>query len=104
MSLTQDSVQNQFAEDLDEVLGKLRAMLRAKNAAYGDSALNPVRIVSRASAEEQIRVRIDDKLSRLARGSAAGEDVLHDLLGYLVILEIAALRRERGAQAEARDT
>jgi hypothetical protein len=31
-------------------------------------------------------VRIDDKLSRIARGQAAGEDVILDLAGYLAIL------------------
>ncbi len=85
-----------FVADLDVVLERVRALLRQKNAAYGDSALNPVRIVSKAVPAEQIRVRIDDKLSRLARGDAAGEDVLHDLLGYLVLLEVANLRASRG--------
>ncbi len=70
----------------------IRDMLHAKNEAYGDSAIEPLRVFSRASAEEQILVRIDDKLSRLARGSAAGEDVVADLIGYLVLLRIA---RER---------
>lgn len=41
------------------------------------------------SPVEQIRVRLDDKLSRLARGSAAGEDVELDLLGYLILLRVA---------------
>jgi len=68
---------------------RLRDMLHAKNAAYGNSALQPLRIMSKADPEEQIRVRIDDKLSRLARGSAAGEDVIQDLLGYLILLRIA---------------
>ena len=67
-------------------------MLVAKNAAYGDSALDPVRVFSHADPVEQILVRIDDKLSRLARGSAAGEDVEQDLMGYLILLRIA---RER---------
>jgi len=70
----------------------IRDMLLEKNEAYGDSAIEPLRVFSRASAEEQILVRIDDKLSRLARGSAAGEDVVADLIGYLVLLRIA---RER---------
>lgn len=67
----------------------LADMLVAKNRAYGDSALCPVRMFSRASAEEQILVRIDDKLSRLARGAAAGEDTVQDLAGYLVLLMVA---------------
>jgi hypothetical protein len=70
-------------------LGALGDMLIAKNAAYGNSALAPVRVFSRASTEEQLLVRIDDKLSRLARGAAAGEDVVRDLVGYLVLLLIA---------------
>jgi hypothetical protein len=67
-------------------------MLLAKNEAYGNSALDPVRIFSSADTAEQIRVRIDDKLSRLKRGSDAGEDVIADLLGYLVLLRIAMRR------------
>lgn len=73
---------------LDECLG-IATMLIEKNRAYGNSALKPVRIFSQASSEEQLLVRIDDKLSRLARGSAAGEDVVADLIGYLVLLRIA---------------
>jgi hypothetical protein len=66
----------------------IKAMLLAKNAAYGNSALSPVRIFSRAPVDEQIRVRLDDKLSRLARGSNAGEDVEADIIGYLVLLRV----------------
>lgn len=65
-------------------------MLVAKNASYGNSALDPVRIFSRASALEQLRVRIDDKLSRIARGTEVpNEDTVDDLLGYLVLYKIA---------------
>lgn len=78
--------------DVQAAIGKrmdaLRTMLIAKNRAYGNSAMAPVRIFSRASADEQLRVRIDDKLSRLAKGQADafGEDVVVDLVGYLVLL------------------
>lgn len=71
------------------VCAEVADLLAAKNAAYGNSALAPVRIFSRADPIEQLRVRIDDKLSRLARGDAAGEDVEWDLLGYLVLLRVA---------------
>lgn len=70
-------------------------MLIEKNKAYGNSALNPVRIFSRADPVEQLRVRIDDKLSRLARGSDAGEDVIKDLIGYLVVLRLAMARETK---------
>lgn len=77
-----------FEARVDAVLADVRAMLLAKNAAYGDAALNPLRVFSRADAAEGIRVRIDDKLSRLARGHDAGEDTRRDLLGYLVLLDV----------------
>jgi len=85
---------NPFELELREVLAELESMLLAKNEAYGDSALNPVRVFSRADPTEQLLVRIDDKLSRLARGTASGEDVEHDLLGYLVLLRIARNRQK----------
>lgn len=69
---------------------EIRDMLIEKNKAYGNSALDPVRVFSKASAEEQILVRIDDKLSRLQRGSEyADEDTVKDLIGYLILLQIA---------------
>lgn len=80
--------QERFKSDLDNVLNEVRQLLVAKNEAYGDSALDPVRIFSKASPLEQLQVRIDDKLSRLARGAEAGEDVIQDLLGYLIIYRI----------------
>lgn len=64
----------------------LAVFLAEKNIAYGDSVLNPIRVLSKADDLEQIRVRIDDKLSRLIRGQAYGtENHLRDLLGYLVL-------------------
>ena len=75
----------------------LKEMLLAKNEKYGDSALSPKRIFSQSSSMEQIMVRIDDKLSRIASTKALGgpdEDTLSDLIGYLVLLKVAA--RETG--------
>ena len=79
---------------------EVERILLAKNAAYGNSALQPVRIFSKADAIEQIRVRIDDKLSRIARGQAAGEDVTLDLIGYLVLLRVAEKRTKKGMQVK----
>ncbi len=68
----------------------LTELLLAKNKAYGDSALNPIRIFSTANPQEQLRIRIDDKLSRIARGSEfPGDDTLLDLAGYLILLSVA---------------
>lgn len=65
-------------------------MLIQKNRAYGNSALEPVRIFSNSDAIEQLKVRIDDKLSRFMRGTDYPNDNdLDDLMGYLVLLSIA---------------
>jgi len=82
------------ADDITRECNAIRDLLIAKNHAYGDSALNPVRVFSRANPVEQILVRIDDKISRLSRGNACGEDVEQDLLGYLVLLRIARKRAQ----------
>lgn len=82
------------AEEILKVCIDLAEFLIAKNAAYGDSALNPLRCMSKADPAEQIRVRMDDKLSRLVRGQAAGEDAIKDLVGYWVLLEVALGKKE----------
>lgn len=85
--------QLQIASICDEI----KELLLGKNQKYGDSALNPARIFSQASAEDQILVRIDDKLNRIQKGAgllATDEDVIMDLIGYLVLLKIAFKRRE----------
>ncbi len=89
--------QVRFKEDLDVALKGIEEMLVSKNAAYGDSALSPMRVFSRADSVEQIKVRLDDKISRLSRGHALPDesldDTIDDLMGYLVLLKIAVRRR-----------
>lgn len=77
------------ADQIIQTCDEIRDILVAKNQAYGDSAINPVRIFSQADTREQLLVRIDDKLSRIARGGEVGEDVVLDLIGYLVLLRVA---------------
>jgi len=85
---------SEFTEDLDAVLGELRELLVRKNQAYGDSALNPIRCFSKTSTDEQLRVRVDDKLSRMIRGFDDGEEVELDALGYQILLRIHQKRRK----------
>lgn len=66
--------------------------LMEKNYAYGNSAICPIRKFSQASNLEQLYVRIDDKLSRIAMGTGLTNesiaDTLFDLSGYLILLLI----------------
>ena len=73
---------------------ELKALLLDKNRKYGDSALNPVRIFSKASTLEQLKVRMDDKLSRLRNAQEDDdEDPVTDLIGYLVLYKVALLQQ-----------
>lgn len=85
------------AQSIAEVIVQLGALLLKKNAAYGDSALKPVEVFARGmSPSQRMAVRMDDKVSRLARGAADGEDVEMDLAGYIVLQRIA--RAEEAAR------
>jgi hypothetical protein len=84
MTETQDKIK--------EVIGEVLDLLIRKNKQYGNSALEPMGIFAKGSAEELIRVRIDDKLNRLLQGDdsiESDEDVVLDLIGYLVLLLIS---------------
>ena len=73
------------------VCDDIKELLINKNRKYGNSALKPCRVFSKASAVEQLLVRIDDKLNRIMQGAgllADDEDVVNDLIGYLVLLKI----------------
>lgn len=77
-------------ELIEKICDEVKAVLLEKNRAYGDSAINPLRIFSRTDAIEQINVRIDDKLSRISRGHEyGGDDTELDLIGYLVLKRVA---------------
>ncbi len=69
---------------------KTASMLIEKNISYGDSALTPIRVFSKADNLEQIKVRIDDKLNRIVNSeSYPGDNDIDDLIGYLILLKIA---------------
>ena len=69
---------------------ELKQLLLSKNLKYGDSALKPIRIFSNDSGTEQLRVRIDDKISRIKNnGLYDDEDTVMDLVGYLILLRIS---------------
>lgn len=82
---------NETIEGARRWLAGVADLIEQKNAAYGNSALPPMRVFSRADRREGLRVRIDDKLSRMARGDGcATEDTLRDLVGYLALLAVTA--------------
>ena len=81
-----------FKEDVSSILDEIRDMLVSKNEKYGNSALEPIGVFSKLSPKEGLLIRIDDKLKRIKNGSLDkdDEDVVNDLIGYLVLLKIHA--------------
>lgn len=83
---------NSTSERAAQYLREVADMLIEKGLAYGDSIGDPVRIFSKSSQDEGLRVRIDDKLSRIAKGDPTknnGEDQYGDLIGYLALLKVS---------------
>ena len=82
---------NFFAVQVTVVLEEIRDLLIAKNQKYGNSALEPLGVFSKLDSKEGLLVRIDDKLKRIKNGSLEkdDEDVVNDLIGYLVLLKIS---------------
>jgi hypothetical protein len=71
-------------------------LLLEKNRKYGDSAIHPVRIFSKADPVAQIDVRIDDKLSRIRSAQDDDtEDPELDLIGYLILKRVAKRAGEK---------
>lgn len=82
----------EFSIAVSEVLIEIKDLLISKNQKYGNSALEPLGVFSKLNPEQALFVRIDDKLKRIKNGSLDkdDEDVLNDLIGYLVLLKIHA--------------
>jgi len=85
-----------FGWHLDKVAKSVTDLLKEKNAAYGNSALNPANIFSKLDAIESLLVRMDDKVMRIKnRGiNDETEDTVTDLIGYLFLLKMAMERKK----------
>lgn len=72
---------------------ELVAMLLDKNRRYGSTATNPIAVFSKLDPIEGIRIRMDDKLSRIRTGAANDdEDPIVDLAGYCILHTVATRR------------
>lgn len=73
-------------EKIFEITTSLGHLLQYKNKKYGDSALKPMNIFSKLSAEEGIKIRLDDKIKRIISSEELRKNDVCDLMGYLVLL------------------
>ena len=84
-----------FSEKLDVEVKAITDLLKEKNKAYGNTALNPTNIFSKLNASEAICARIDDKLARIKNVGITDktEDTIDDLIGYLFLLKMSLDKR-----------
>lgn len=77
-------------ELIEDECNKIKDLLLQKNREYGDSALNPLGIFSKLIPLDAIKIRIDDKLARIAYSGQKNikEDTVLDLIGYLILLKV----------------
>jgi len=89
--MKKEKVDYNFNWHLDKVSDKIVKLLKEKNSAYGNTALNPPNIFSKLDSTEAICARLDDKLSRIKnRGiNDKTEDTVDDIIGYLFLLKMS---------------
>ena len=92
-----------FSKKLDKKTKEITDLLKSKNKAYGNSALNPATIFSQANAIDSLCARIDDKLMRIKNKGIydATEDTVNDLIGYLMLLLMAIEDRDSDEDYES---
>ena len=83
----------------------LEDLLVRKNDAYGDSALEPLGVFSSANASSGIKIRLDDKLKRIANAGLVEktQDTLIDIAGYIILLTIAQDNESNNIQKRIRE-
>lgn len=73
-------------EKITTICDNLATFLKEKNTKYGNSALQPLGIFAKGDADNSIRVRLDDKLSRIKNSTELRKNDVLDMMGYLVLL------------------
>ena len=91
MKEEEESPKLNFDWHLDKVSKQITDLLKSKNKAYGNTALNPSNVFSKLDATEAICARLDDKLARIKNKGINDktEDTVDDIIGYLLLLKIS---------------
>ena len=91
MKQEEESPKLNFDWHLDKVSKQITDLLKSKNKAYGNTALNPSNVFSKLDATEAICARLDDKLARIKNKGINDktEDTVDDIIGYLLLLKMS---------------
>ena len=81
--------------NLCNIVDAMKSLLLYKNKHYGNSALEPMGIFYKGSAEDSIKIRLDDKLKRIYNSSEDPKtnDVC-DIIGYSFLYLASKMNKE----------
>lgn len=79
----------QTVEKIGIICDSMKELLEYKNTKYGDSALKPKKIFYKGDSESSIRIRLDDKLSRICTSQELKFNDVADVIGYCVLLLVS---------------
>jgi len=82
-------VSSKEEHDIILLTNAIQTLLLEKNKRYGSSALQPIGIFNKLSSEDSIKIRLDDKLSRIRNSSEVRVNDVADLIGYGFLLLMA---------------
>lgn len=71
-----------------KICSSIEKTLIEKNKRYGNSALEPINIFSKADSNQGILQRLDDKLMRIKNSSELRKNDVFDVIGYLTLLSV----------------
>ena len=76
-------------EKICEITDAMKDLLLYKNEKYGDSAIYPKRIFFKGESADSIKIRLDDKLSRVISSEETRVNDVCDIIGYCTLLLIS---------------
>jgi hypothetical protein len=89
MNFRGNAMSEETEEQIKIVCDNLAEFLITKNRAYGNSALNPIRIFSKSeNSSNSLLIRCDDKVNRILNSNELRENDCKDLCGYLILIMI----------------
>lgn len=72
--------------EIEVVYDELKALSSYKNEKYGNSALEPINVLSKSNSLTGLMVRADDKIARIKNSKELRKNDVVDLIGYLVLI------------------
>ena len=84
-----DDEKEEYREKIIEITDSMKDLLLYKNEKYGDSALHPNNVFYKGDSTNSIKIRLDDKISRVKNCKETRINDVADIIGYCVLLLVS---------------